>query len=250
MDIKQARQGAIAERRASWKGAQVFVAEAFYDLVVAVVAAHHQELLEGLRALRQRVKLAFVHAAGHHKVARAFGGAFDQEGRLQVHEALAVQKVAHGAVDPVAQGHVALQGRPAEVQVPILHAQLFAAVGFLLNGERRRGGVVQHGYGVDQQLNVAGGQLLVFGVALNDLAAGLQHGFAADGLDQLQQLRLCFSFFKDQLGHTVPVAQHNPADAALLADILHPAGEGGLVSGVKGAQFAAGMGTVHVRVGG
>jgi hypothetical protein len=38
-------------------GAQVFVAEALGDLVVAVEAGHHQQLLEQLRRLRQRKEL-------------------------------------------------------------------------------------------------------------------------------------------------------------------------------------------------
>ena len=42
------------------------------DLVVAVEAGDHQQLLEQLRRLRQREELARVHAAGHQVVARAF----------------------------------------------------------------------------------------------------------------------------------------------------------------------------------
>ncbi len=45
-------------------GAQVFVAEALGDLVVAVVAGHHQHLLVQLGRLRQGEELAVVHAAG------------------------------------------------------------------------------------------------------------------------------------------------------------------------------------------
>ena len=39
-------------------GAQVLVAEAARDLVVALDAADHEQLLEELRRLRQRVELA------------------------------------------------------------------------------------------------------------------------------------------------------------------------------------------------
>ena len=39
-------------------GAQVLVAETARDLVVAVHAGHHQQLLEQLRRLRQGVELA------------------------------------------------------------------------------------------------------------------------------------------------------------------------------------------------
>ncbi len=53
--------------------AQVFVAEAFHNLEIAVDAGHHQQLLECLRALGQGVELALIHARGHHKVARTLG---------------------------------------------------------------------------------------------------------------------------------------------------------------------------------
>ena len=52
-------------------GAQVLVAQAAGDLVVAVEAADHQQLLEQLRALRQRVELARRQPRRHHEVARA-----------------------------------------------------------------------------------------------------------------------------------------------------------------------------------
>ena len=55
-------------------GAEVFVAEAAGDLEVAVEAGDHEDLLEDLRRLRQRVELAGVDAAGDEVVARAFGG--------------------------------------------------------------------------------------------------------------------------------------------------------------------------------
>ena len=38
-------------------GAQVLVAEAAHDLIVAIEARHHQQLLEELRRLRQREEL-------------------------------------------------------------------------------------------------------------------------------------------------------------------------------------------------
>ena len=71
-------------------GAGVLVAEARRDLEVAVEARHHQQLLELLRRLRQRVELAGVNAARHQVVARAFGRARRQDRRLEFQEALLV----------------------------------------------------------------------------------------------------------------------------------------------------------------
>ena len=50
-------------------GAQVFVAEAAGDLVVALDPADHQQLLEQLRALRQRVEANRALARGHEELA-------------------------------------------------------------------------------------------------------------------------------------------------------------------------------------
>ena len=69
-------------------GAQVFVAEAARDLEVLVEAGDHEDLLEDLRRLRQRVELAGMNAAGDEVVARAFGRGARHEGRFDLVEAL------------------------------------------------------------------------------------------------------------------------------------------------------------------
>ena len=78
-------------------GAQVLVAEAARDLVVALVAAHHQQLLEELRRLRQRVPRARLQAAGHEEVARALGRRAREDRRLDLEEVALVEDVAHRA---------------------------------------------------------------------------------------------------------------------------------------------------------
>ena len=70
-------------------GAQVLVPEAAGDLVVALEAGDHQQLLEELRRLRQRVEGALLEAAGDEEVARALGGRAGEDRRLDVEEALA-----------------------------------------------------------------------------------------------------------------------------------------------------------------
>src|SRR3712207_9041615 len=63
-------------------GAQVLVAEAAGDLVVALEAGHHQQLLEELRRLGQRVELARAEPARHEEVARPLGGRDRKSTRL------------------------------------------------------------------------------------------------------------------------------------------------------------------------
>ena len=76
-------------------GAQVLVAEAASDLVVALDAAHHEHLLELLRALRQRVELARVGARRNQVVASAFGRGVRQDRRFDLKEAALVEGLAH-----------------------------------------------------------------------------------------------------------------------------------------------------------
>ena len=54
-------------------GAGVLVAEAGRDLEIAVEAGDHQQLLEHLRRLRERVEFARMDPARHEIVARALG---------------------------------------------------------------------------------------------------------------------------------------------------------------------------------
>ena len=70
-------------------GALILVAETTRELHVAVHARDHQDLLEDLRRLRQRVELARVHAARHEEVARAFGRRLGEDRRFDFPEALA-----------------------------------------------------------------------------------------------------------------------------------------------------------------
>ena len=68
-------------------GAGVFVTEAGRDLEVAIKAGHHEQLLELLRCLRQRVEAAGVEPARHEVIARALGRAAGENGRLELGKA-------------------------------------------------------------------------------------------------------------------------------------------------------------------
>ena len=122
-------------------GAQVFVAEAFGDLVVAVETGHHQKLLEELRRLRQGEKFARVHAAGHEIIACAFGSGAGEHRGFDIDKALFVEIAAHAHRHLVAQAQVALHYGAAQVDDAVAQAHVFADV-FIVDLERRRGGGV------------------------------------------------------------------------------------------------------------
>ena len=76
-------------------GAGVLVAEAGRDLEVAIEARHHDELLELLRRLRQRVEFSRMDARRHEVVARTLRRRRGQDRRLEFEETLLL----HAAAD-------------------------------------------------------------------------------------------------------------------------------------------------------
>jgi hypothetical protein len=135
-------------------GAQVFVAEALDDLVVAVEVGDHQQLLEQLRRLRQREELAGVGARRHEVIARAFRRALGEHRRFDVDEAQRVQILAHFHRDAVAQTQVVLHLRTAQVEHAMREARGFRQV-VVVELERRRDRRVQHIQLVAQHFDLA-----------------------------------------------------------------------------------------------
>ena len=124
-------------------GAEVLVAEAAGDLEVAVEAGDHEDLLEDLRRLRQRVELAGMNAAGNEKIARALGRGLGEDGRFDFEKALLAEALADGEGDVVAQAEVALHLGAAQVDVAILEADFFVLDGFFRGRKGRQARVVE-----------------------------------------------------------------------------------------------------------
>ena len=76
-------------------GARILVAEAGRDLEIAVEARHHDQLLELLRRLRQRVELSRMQPRRHEEVARALRRGGGQDRRLELVEAGRAHQLAH-----------------------------------------------------------------------------------------------------------------------------------------------------------
>ena len=168
-------------------GPEVLVAEAADNLEIAVVAGHHQQLLEGLGRLGQRVEGSRVHARGHHEVARPFRGGLYQIGGLNLHETLAVKVVAHLVGEAVPQGEGALERRTAKVEVAVFRTQVLTAVADFLDRERRGHGLVEHIDAFEPYLDVAGGHLGVLAGPFDNLSDSLDYIFASEaagGLDK------------------------------------------------------------------
>ena len=119
-------------------GPQVLVPQAAGDLVVAVHAGHHQQLLGQLGALGQDVARPVVEPAGHGELAGPLGGGRPQQRRLDLDEPLAVHGRPQGAVDRGPQAQVGLHAGPTQVDEAVLEPDHLVDLDPVVHGERRR----------------------------------------------------------------------------------------------------------------
>ena len=104
-------------------GAEILVAPARGDLVVAVDPADHAELLEELRRLGEREELARLQPHRHEEVARALGRAARHARRPDVDEAALVHHAADRGDRGVVEPQVALHPLGAHVEPAVAKAQ-------------------------------------------------------------------------------------------------------------------------------
>ncbi len=204
--------------------AQVLVPEAAGDLVVALVAGHHQQLLEQLRRLRQRVPRAQREARRHEEVARALRRGAGQDRRLDVQEVARVEVVADRPDDRVAQDHRLLHRLPAQVEHPVAQAQQLVDVLAVVDRERRGRRLGQALGGRDRQLDLARGDLRVDRalVAADDLAGDGDHVLGAQRAGQRVGLGRGLRM-EDELQDAGAVAQVDEDQPAEVAAARHPA---------------------------
>ena len=169
-------------------GAQRFVTEAARDLVVAIEAGHHQDLLEQLRRLRQRVELARMHARRHQEVARAFRRGLGQDGGFDVLEITRVQPLAQRGDQLGAGAHHALHLGAAQVQVAVFQSRFFARI--FMGVERQRFGLVEDGDFGRHHFHLAAFQLVVDAVARTHHAFDLQHVLVTQAGGDLEDFHL------------------------------------------------------------
>ncbi len=226
-------------------GAQVFVAEAFHNLEIAVDAGHHKQLFECLRALRQGIELALVHARGHDKVACALGGGAHEHRCLDFEETLGVEVAAHLESHLVTQFEVAAHSPAAYVEIAVFHADVVAAVGVVFDSERRHLAGIQHFELGSDNLDVAGGEVGVLGRTLGHLALYLHHELAAQMVGGLGESRVG-AVVEHYLSYAVTVAEVKESHASHTAGALHPACQGDIASDIGQTQFAVSVGPVHI----
>ena len=206
-------------------GAQILVPPAGGDLVVAVEAADHEQLLEHLRRLGEREEAARLEAHRDEEVARALGRALDEARRPEVDEAELLHAAADRADHRPLQAEVALHLGAAQVEPAVAQAQVLVDV-LLVELERERRRAVQDLERRDLELDLAGRQVRVdrVGGARRDLALGAQHELVADLVGDRCRLGRVLRV-DDELADPGVVAQVDEDEPAVVAARVRPAGE-------------------------
>ena len=221
--------------------AGILVAEAGCDLEVAVKAGCHQQLLELLGRLGQRVELALVLAAGYEVITCALGRGGGENGGLDLQKAHILHLRAQVGKDLGAQHDIVMDLLVAQVKVAVLQAHLLTGEGggVDLKGQTELAGT-KHLDGCGTYLDQAGGDLGVDGVlvTLCDFTLDLHHGFLGDAGKQLV-------VGKYDLCDTVVVAQVYKQHAAVVADGIHPTGQRDLAADIFNGQLVTGMRSQH-----
>ena len=116
-------------------GTEVLVAETARHLVVALDAGHHEELLELLGRLGKGVEHSRMDPRGNEVLARALGGALEEDRGLHIHETLAVEVGPHRRRHRVAEAEVSRHAWPSKIKIAVLEAQILVYV-LLVEGPR------------------------------------------------------------------------------------------------------------------
>ena len=187
-----------------------------------------------------------LHARRDQEVARALGGRLEQRGGLDLGELGVVEGLAHGEGEVAAHLEVGHHLGTTDVEVAVAQAHVLGGVDAVLDLER--GGLrgVEDLELVDEDLDVAGGHLLVV-LALGTLAhdAGdLDRPLGADVLGGVERGAAGVLGVEGDLRHAVAVAKVDEDETAVVAAVPDPTGERDGLADVIGAQLAAGVG-VH-----
>ena len=225
--------------------AQVFVAIAAGDLVVAVEARHHQQLLEDLWRLGQSEERPGVRAARHQVVACTLRSGAREGGRLDLEVARLLEVAPDVAGHPCPQAQAFLHLGPAQVHVAVPQADVLARPGVFVKLERRRLGGVQYLEGGPEHLDLPRREVRIDHAFRTrpDAPGGPQHVLVADAVRGLEALG--FVGIVDDLHDAGPVPQVEEDHAAVVAPAVYPAGqfhafadvgrgEGGAVMGAHG----------------
>src|SRR5689334_2446 len=219
-------------------GPGVLVAEAGSDLEIAVEARDHDQLLELLRRLRQRVELPRMEPARHQEVAGAFRARGRENWCLELEEPLRPHAAAQTVDDRTPPDDVAVEALAAQVEKTIAQTDVFGIFLVAEHRQRQLGRFRKDGYFRGKDLDLAGRELGVVG-ALRPwpaAAGNLDHPFRAQHLGDGESGRIRIHH---DLGDAVMVSEIDEFQAAMVTHAVDPAGEANVASRIGEPQLAA-----------
>ena len=224
-------------------GAEILVPEADRDLVVAVEAGDHRQLLQDLRALRQRVEAALLEPARDDEVARALGRRLEEDRRLDVEEAGRLHLAPDDPDHLRTQRDVPLQLLAAQVEPAVAQAQRLVHV-LLVELERQRRRAADDLELVDLELDLAGRHVRVdrLGAARDERPLGAEHELVPDLVRELGRLGRQLGV-DHELRDPGAVTEVDEDQAAVVAAARGPAGQGERLADELLAGLAAHVGT-------
>ena len=224
-------------------GPQVLVPEAPDDLKVALDPPDHQDLLEQLGGLRERVEAPSGEPARDQEVPGTLGSGSGQGRGLDLDEPLAVEVVADRAADLVAEPQVPQHGRAAEVQVPVPETERLDGLLALVEREGKGLGLVEDPEPPDAHLDLPGRELGVDGPRRPPADRPLHRqdelgpDLTGQGVGRGVEGRV-----EDELGQALPIPEVHEDEASVVAPAERPAHQGDAPPGVGRAERAAGVG--------
>ena len=145
----------------------------------------------------------------------------------------------------MAQLQILAHDLSAQVQIAILHADVVAAVGLILDGEGRRLALAQDVEFLNQDLNVACGHLGILRLALADRTDDLNAVFTAQLVSTLAELGVD-GLVEHQLRQTIAIAQVGKRHAAHLARALYPSGQLHFLAGIGEPELTTCLCSIHL----
>ena len=132
----------------------------------------------------------------------------------------------------------------AQIKVSVLCPQLLATVCILLNCERRGNSRIKNLYISKGNLNLAGLNLGIFALSLNNGTFSLDNPLSTHLLNKL--VNLLVVLISHKLCDAITVSQVNEIERTHFAYSLYPSGQGNLLANIRNAEFTACVCSVHI----
>mmetsp|Transcript_7284 Transcript_7284/g.16514 ORF Transcript_7284/g.16514 Transcript_7284/m.16514 type:complete len:562 (+) Transcript_7284:325-2010(+) len=223
---------------------KLLVTEAFDDLKVSVHTANHQQLLEGLRRLGQRIELASVHSGRHNEISGTLWSRLDQDRSLDFTELQVSEVVTNDTGHFVSEHEGVFDWVSSNVQISVPHSGFFLAIGGVFNLERRSHASVQNFQTARYNLHISSWSIWVLVDSLDYLALDLDHELSPQLVGcfvALEAFLVGTIFLENHLGDAISVSQIDEGEMVHVAGNLYPTAQSYSLADIRHAQLPTRM---------